>query len=98
MEHISRNSMIIKVKEHIEFHFLLREIQLYSLDWICSPRSIKIKDKSITHDILRIQDKDSIMCGFYCIPLIDCILSGKAILYYNNLFSPSEYKKNDKRY
>ena len=98
MEHISRNSMIIKVKEHIKFHFLLREIQLYSLDWICSPRSIKIKDKSITHDILRIQDKDSIMCGFYCIPLIEYMLLGKAVLDYNNLFYPNEYEKNDKLY
>ena len=24
----------------------------------------KIKDKSITHNIIRIQDHDSIMCGF----------------------------------
>ena len=26
----------------------------------------KIRDKSITHNIFRIQDNESIMCGFYC--------------------------------
>ena len=30
----------------------------------------KIKDKSITHNTFRIQDDDSIMCGFYCITFI----------------------------
>ena len=27
----------------------------------------KIRDKLVTHNIFRIQDDDSIMCGFYCI-------------------------------
>ena len=31
------------------------------------------------------------MCGF-----IDFMLKGKNLLYYTNLFSPNEYKKNDK--
>ena len=30
----------------------------------------KIKDKSITHNIFKIQDNKSIMCGFYCIPFV----------------------------
>ena len=30
----------------------------------------KIKDKSITHNIFRIHDNDSFMCGFYCIAFI----------------------------
>ena len=36
-----------------------------------------IKDKSITHNIFRIQDNKSIMCGFYCIAFIEYMLSGK---------------------
>ena len=55
----------------------------------------KTKDKSITHDIFRIQDDDSIMCGFFCIPVIEYVLAGKT-LDYTNLFSPNDYKKNDK--
>ena len=35
----------------------------------CNPQKVlnKIKDKSITHDIFRTQDNESVMCGFYCI-------------------------------
>ena len=29
--------------------------------------------KSITHNIFRIQDNESIMCGFYCIAFIENI-------------------------
>ena len=56
----------------------------------------KIKDKSITHNIFRIQDNESIMCGFYCIAFIEYMLAGKTWLDYTNLFSLSDYKKNDK--
>ena len=56
----------------------------------------KIRDKSITHNIFRIQDEDSIMCGFYCITFIEYILAGKTLLDYTNLFSLNGYKKNHK--
>ena len=36
----------------------------------------KTKDKSITH-IFRIQDDDSIMCGFFCITFIEYMLAEK---------------------
>ena len=36
------------------------------------------------------------MCGFYCTPFIEYALSGKTLLDYTNLFSPYDYKKNDK--
>ena len=37
----------------------------------CIPQEVlnKIKDKSITHNVFRIQDNESSMCGFYCIAL-----------------------------
>ena len=50
----------------------------------------KIKDKSITHNIFRIQDNESIICEFYCIAFIRYVLAGK------KLFFPNDYKKNDK--
>ena len=34
----------------------------------------KIRDKSITHNIFRIQDNEPIMCGFYCIAFIEYML------------------------
>ena len=36
------------------------------------------------------------MCGYFCIGIIDCMLEGKTLLDYTNLFSPKEYEKNDK--
>ena len=36
------------------------------------------------------------MCGWFCIGLSDFMLNGKSLLEYKNLFSPNEYKKNDK--
>ena len=38
------------------------------------------------------------MCGYFCIGIgfIDFMLKGKSLLDYTNLFSPNEYKKNDK--
>ena len=56
----------------------------------------KIKDKSITHNIFRIQDKEYITCGYCCIAFIECMLAGKTLLNYTNLFSPNDYKKNYK--
>ena len=36
------------------------------------------------------------MCGYVCIGFVDFILKGKSLLEYTNLFSPNDYKKNDK--
>ena len=56
----------------------------------------EIRDESITHNIFRIQDNDSIMWGFCCIAFIEYMLPGKTLLDYTDLFSPNDYKKNDK--
>ena len=56
----------------------------------------KIKDKSLTHNIFRIQDNESIMCWFHCIAFIAYIVAAKSLLDYINLFSPNDYRKNDK--
>ena len=36
------------------------------------------------------------MCGFNGITFIDCMVAGKTSFDYTNLFSPNDYKKNDK--
>ena len=74
--------MTKKVQEYIRFDCLLTETQLYSLillEWNIFLRKYqkKIRDKSITHNIFRIQDHDSIMCRFYCVAFIDYTLAGK---------------------
>ena len=47
--------------------------------------------KNVTTNIYRIQAYNSIMCGYLCIGFIDFMLKGKSLLYYTNLFSPSNY-------
>ena len=44
-----------------------------------------IKDKSISHEIFRIQYDGSIMCGVYCVAFIEYIIARKALLDYTNL-------------
>ena len=39
-----------------------------------------IRDKSITHNIVRMQDNESSMCGFYYITFIEYMLAGKTLL------------------
>ena len=68
----------------------------FGVEYISQEVLIKIRDKSITHKIFRIQDNEFIMCGFYCIAFIEYMLAGKTFLDYTNLFSPNDYKKNDK--
>ena len=62
------------------------------------PKEIKkfTGNKNVVTNIYRIQEYDSIMCGYFCIGFIDFVLKGKSLLEYTNLFSPSDYKKNDK--
>ena len=48
------------------------------------------------HKIFRVQDNESIMCGFCCIVFIEYMLSGENLLDYTNLFSLNDYSKNDK--
>ena len=38
------------------------------------------------------------MCGYFCIEFINCVLKGKTLLDYTNLFSPNDFKKNDQEY
>ena len=55
-----------------------------------------IGNKNIITNIYRIQAYDSIMCGYFWIGFIDCMLRGKSLLDSTNLFSPNDYEKNDK--
>ena len=54
-----------------------------------------IGNKNIKSNIFRLQAYDSIMCGYYCIELINYMLKGKTLLDYTNSFSPNDFKKND---
>ena len=53
-------------------------------------------NKKIKANIFRIQAYNSIMCGYFCIEFINYVLKGKTLLDYTNLFSPNDFKKNDR--
>ena len=61
------------------------------------PKEIKtfFNNKNIQTNIFRIQAYVSIMCGYFCIGLIDFMLAGKTLTTFANLFSPNNFKKND---
>ena len=50
----------------------------------------------IKSNAFRIQAYDSIMCGYFCIEFINYMLNGKTLLNYIILFSPNDFKKNDR--
>ena len=55
----------------------------------------KFKDENIKTNISRIQDYDSIMCGYFCILFIEFMLKGKTLNDFTNLFSPWDFRKNN---
>ena len=78
--------------------FIDRNLAVYfdsfGIEYIPQEVLNKIRDKSTTQNIFRIQDSESFMFGFYNIAFIRCMLAGKTLLDYTNLFSPNG--QNDK--
>ena len=52
--------------------------------------------KRIKSNIFRIQAYDSIVCGYFCMEFINYMFKGKILLDNTNLFSPNDFKKNDR--
>ena len=52
------------------------------------------RKKTITN-IYRIQEYDSIMCGYFCIGFINFMCNDKSLTDYTNLFSPNDLNKSD---
>ena len=62
------------------------------------PKEIKkfIGNKDIKANIFRLQAHDSIMCGYFCIEFINYMFDDKSLIDFTSLFSPHDFKKNDK--
>ena len=54
----------------------------------------RIKNKNIKTSIFRIQDYNSIMCGYFCILFIEYLLNNKTFTDFTNFFSPWNFEKN----
>ena len=54
--------------------FIHEDVAIYfdsfGIEYISQESLKKIKDESITHNAFKIQENESIMCGFYCITFI----------------------------
>ena len=61
------------------------------------PKEIKrfIGYKNTKTKVFRIQADSLIMCGYFCIGLIDFMFSNKTLTDYTSLYSPYDFKKND---
>ena len=62
------------------------------------PKEIKrfIRHKNTKPNIFRIQADNPIMCGYFCIGFIDFMFAGRSLIDFTSLFSPYDFKKNDK--
>ena len=62
------------------------------------PKEIKkfIGNKDMKVSIFRLQVYDSIMCGYFCIKFINYMFDGKSLIDFTSLFSPDDFKENDK--
>ena len=56
---------------------------------------ISEKINKLKANIFRVQASDSVLCGYFCIGIIDFMLAGKKVTDYNSLLSPQDFKKND---
>ena len=52
-------------------------------------------NKNIKANIFWVQANNSVMCGYFCIGLIDFMLAGKKLTHFTSLFSPYDFHKND---
>ena len=50
-----------------------------------------IGNKNIITNIFKIQAYDSIMCGYFCIGVINFMFNGNSLTDYTNLFSPNDF-------
>ena len=64
--------------------------------FICNDTTKSSSLERIKRNIFSVQAYDSVMCGYFCIELINYMLKGKTLLNYTNLFSRNDFKKNDR--
>ena len=65
----------------------------FGVEYIPKEIMERIKDKNIKTNIFRIQDKYSIMSGYFCTLFIEYMLNNKNLTDFTNLFSLWDLKK-----
>ena len=98
---IKDRAYVINLDEYydIETHWIALYVNNKTVTYFDSfgiehiPKEVKkfIGNRNIISNIYRIQNYDSIMCGYFCIGFIDYMLKGKNLTDYTNLFSPYNF-------
>ena len=90
-------ALFVKTNEAIYFDsFGIEHIPIEINKFINNDTTKSSSLERIESNIFRIQAYDSIMCGYFCIEFINYILKGKKLLDYTKLFSPNDFKNNDR--
>ena len=103
---IKNRAYIVNLNEYLDSgtHWIALSVKDNEITYFNSfgvehvPEDIKnfIGHKNIKTNIFRIQADNSIMCGYFCIGFIEFMLKGKTLNHFTNLFSPNDFKKNNK--
>ena len=90
-------ALFVKTNEAICFDsFGIEHIPIESNKFINNDTTKSSSLERIESNIFRIQAYDSIMCRYFYIEFINYMLKGKKLLDYTNLFSPNDFKNNDR--
>ena len=90
-------SLFVKANKVIYFDsFGIEHIPIEINKFINNDTTKSSSLERIESNTFRIQAYDSIMCGYFCIEFINYMLEGKKLLDYTNLFSPNDFKNNDR--
>ena len=94
---IKNGAYVIKLDEYADVgtHWLIY-FDSFGVEHV--PKEIKrfIGHKNTKTNIFKIQADNLIMCGYFCNGFIDFMFAGKSLINFTSLFSPYDFKKNDK--
>ena len=71
-------SLFIDINTAVYFNY-------FRIEYIPLEASNKIRDKSLTDNIFRMQDNDSVICGFYCITFIEYMFCSIIPIYFSRM-------------
>ena len=78
---IGTHRILLYIKRHTAVYF-----DSFRIEYIPQEVLNRIKDKSISRNIFRIQNDYSFKCRFYCITFIVSMIPNKTLLDYGNIF------------
>ena len=55
-----------------------------------------LREKETEANVFRVQPAKSVLCGYYCRKFLDYMFDRKSLVDYTSLFSPTDFKMNDR--